>query len=97
MRKDTNDYRQCWLCGANGVADPLDRHHIFGGPNRKKSDRLGLVVDLCHINCHIFGEIAVHRNKDTMLQLHQYGQRRAMEENGWDTKRFISEFGRNYL
>ena len=92
-----HDERKCWLCGANGFADPLDKHHIFGGPNRKKSDRLGLVVDLCHFNCHIFGEIAAHRNKDTMLLLHQYGQRRAMEENGWDTKRFISEFGRNYL
>lgn len=92
-----SEYRACWLCGANGFADPLDRHHIFGGPYRKKSDRMGLVVDLCHTNCHIFGENAVHRNKDTMLLLRQYGQRRAMDENGWDTDRFISEFGRNYL
>ena len=89
--------RECWLCGANGYADPLDRHHIFGGPNRKKSEKLGLVVYLCHHDCHIFGPMAAHNNKDTMQKLHEYGQAKAMEENGWDTERFIKEFGRNYL
>lgn len=88
---------QCWLCGANGSFDPLDRHHIFGGANRKKSERLGLVVYLCHNRCHIFGKNAAHQNKETMLKLHQYGQRKAMDENGWDVERFIQEFGRNYL
>jgi hypothetical protein len=87
----------CWLCGANGNGDPLDKHHIFGGANRKKSDRMGLVVYLCHNRCHIFGRNAAHQNKETMLKLHQYGQRKAMDENGWDTDRFIAEFGRNYL
>ena len=38
----------CWLCGANGYSDHLDRHHIFGGPYRKKSEKYGLVVYLCH-------------------------------------------------
>lgn len=88
---------QCWLCGANGSYDPLDCHHIFGGANRKKSERMGLVVYLCHNRCHIFGRNAAHQNKDTMLKLHQYGQRKAMEENDWDTERFIAEFGKNYL
>lgn len=87
----------CWLCGANGCFDPLDKHHIFGGANRKKSDRMGLTVYLCHNRCHIFGKKAAHQNKDTMLKLHQYGQRKAMSENGWDTDRFILEFGKNYL
>ena len=87
----------CWLCGANGCADPLDRHHIFGGANRKKSERMGLVVYLCHNRCHIFGKNAAHQNKQTMLKLHQYGQEKAMRENGWDTERFILEFGKNYL
>jgi hypothetical protein len=87
----------CWLCGANGCADPLDKHHIFGGANRKKSDRMGLVVYLCHNRCHIFGKKAVHQDKYTMLKLHQYGQEKVMLENGWDTERFIAEFGKNYL
>jgi hypothetical protein len=87
----------CWLCGANGCADPLDKHHIFGGANRKKSERMGLVVYLCHNRCHIFGRNAAHQNKQTMLKLHQYGQAKAMRENGWNTERFIAEFGKNYL
>lgn len=88
---------ECWLCGRNGAADPLDKHHIFGAANRKKSERLGLTVYLCHNRCHIFGKEAVHQNKDTMLALHKYGQQKAMEEQGWDTDRFIAEFGKNYL
>ena len=89
--------RSCWLCGRNGVEDPLDRHHIFGGPNRKKSEHYGLVVDLCHSSCHIFGEYAVHRNPETRAFLQRWGQETAMREQGWTTEDFIREFGKNYL
>lgn len=89
--------RECFLCGKNGASDPLDRHHIFGGPYRKKSEKYGLVVYLCHHDCHIFGPEAVHRNGDTARYLHQWGQRKAMLEQGWSTYDFIREFGKNYL
>ena len=89
--------RTCWLCGRNGMFDPLDRHHIFGAMNRAKSEKLGLVVDLCHNRCHIFGPDAAHRNADTMRLLRVYGQRKAMDEQGWTTEDFIREFGKNYL
>ena len=89
--------RNCFLCGQNGAIDPLDKHHIFGGANRKKSEKYGLCVYLCHFKCHIFGENSAHKNKDTMLMLHRYGQSKVMKENGWDKQRFISEFGKNYL
>lgn len=89
--------RQCWLCGRNGGADPLDRHHVFGGPYRKKSEQYGLVVDLCHHSCHIFGPNAVHQNGDTMRQLRAWGQERAMREQGWSLDEFIRIFGKNYL
>ena len=88
---------ECFLCGRNGSQDRLDRHHIFGGANRKKSERYGLVVHLCHNDCHIFGEKAAHKNAETMLKLHQYGQRKAMQENGWSVEDFIRVFGKNYL
>lgn len=88
---------ECFLCGRNGSQDRLDRHHIFGGANRKKSERYGLVVHLCHNDCHIFGEKAAHKNAETMLELHQYGQRKAMQENGWSVEDFIKVFGKNYL
>lgn len=89
--------RRCWLCGANGRQDPLDRHHIFGGSNRKKSEKYGLVVDLCHNKCHIFGKEAVHKNAATMQKLHEYGQRKAMDGQGWTKEDFIREFGKNYV
>lgn len=89
--------RCCFLCGANGSGDPLDKHHIFGGAYRNKSEKMGLYVDLCHGSCHIFGEKAAHNCRETMDELHRYGQRIAMERFGWDIADFIREFGRNYL
>ena len=85
------------MCGRNGSADPLDKHHIFGGAYRSKSEKYGLYVYLCHHDCHIFGELAAHKNSDTMRFLHQYGQRKAMKENGWTIDDFIREFGRSYI
>lgn len=89
--------KQCFLCGRNGSADPLDKHHIFGGPYRKKSEKYGLTVYLCHHDCHIFGREAVHNNAANMLYVKQYGQRKAMKEQGWTVDEFRKEFGKNYL
>lgn len=89
--------KTCWLCGRNGATDPLDQHHIFGGSNRKLSDRFGLTVYLCHHDCHIFGERAVHRNPETAQKLHEYGQRKAMEEQGRTPEQFRMVFGKNYV
>lgn len=89
--------RKCFLCGRNGAEDPLDRHHIIGGAYRKKSEKYGLVVDLCHSRCHIFGGRAVHQSATTMRQLRRYGQLKAMQEQGWTEADFIREFGKSYL
>lgn len=89
--------RSCWLCGRNGTADPLDKHHIFGGAYRKKSEKHGLCVDLCHHDCHLFGAEAAHRNSETMRRLHEYGQWKAMRENGWTVEDFRREFGKSYI
>ena len=83
----------CFLCGRYG---PLEKHHIFGAANRKKSEKYGLVVGLCH-DCHNEPHRGAHHNKDTALYLHQWGQRKAMLEQGWSTYDFIREFGKNYL
>ena len=89
--------RSCWLCGRNGAADPLERHHIFGGPNRRLSERYGLVVYLCGNRCHRLGKYAVHQCADTRITLRQWGQRKLMKERGWSRERFMSVFGKNYL
>ena len=87
----------CWKCGRNGCADPLDKHHLFGGALRAKSEQYGLWVYLCHNLCHENGPDAAHQNEETMQKLHEYGQRKAMAENNWTTEDFIREFGKNYL
>lgn len=89
--------KRCFLCGRNGSTDHLDCHHIFNGANKKKSEKYGLLVYLCHNDCHIFGREAVHNNAENMLKLKQYGQRKVMTEQGWTIEDFIREFGKNYL
>ena len=91
------EVKKCFICGRNGSGDPLDKHHIFGASNRKKSEKYGLYVWLCHNRCHIFGEYAVHRNKNIMQAMHEYGQRKAMQEQGWTVDEFRQVFGKNYL
>lgn len=88
---------RCWLCGKNGAGDPLERHHIFQGPLRDKSEKYGLVVYLCGSECHREGKRSVHRCRETRDELMKWGQRKAMDEQGWDVERFREEFGKNFL
>ena len=75
----------------------MDRHHIIGGAYRKKCEKYGLVVYLCHDRCYEFGRKAVHKNGSVMRQLRRYGQLKAMREQGWTEADFIREFGKSYL
>lgn len=87
----------CAICFANGAADPLNRHEVFGGAYRDKSKRLGLWVWLCHSRCHQEGTNSVHQNAGTALALKKMAQMEAMERFGWSKEDFIREFGKNYL
>lgn len=89
--------KKCFLCGRNGNGDRLERHHIFGGSNRKHSERYGLVVYLCGERCHRNGEYSAHRNSDIADYLHRYGQEKAMKENNWTEEQFREVFGKSYL
>lgn len=90
--------RTCFLCGCNGRGHgrQIERHHIFDGANRALSEKYGLVVDLCH-ECHNEPPLGAHHNAETMDYLHQYGQRKAMKEQGWTAEQFAAVFGKNYL
>ena len=83
----------CFLCGN---WEQLERHHIFGGARRKISEKYKLTVDLCPW-CHRLDADSAHRCRETRLFLQQYGQRRAMKEQGWTVQEFIERLGRNYL
>ena len=89
--------RECFLCGRNGRGDRLERHHIFGGSNRKHSEKYGLVVDLCGERCHRNGEYSAHRNAEVAAYLHRYGQEKAMKEQGWTVEQFRDRFGKSYI
>lgn len=86
-------FGRCFLSGRFG---PVERHHIFGGALRGKSERYGLVVELSP-EMHREGPAAAHRCRETAEFLKRYGQRKVMLDQGWDAARFIREFGRNYL
>lgn len=50
----------------------VERHHIFGGPDRDKSDKDGLWVPLTHE--HHQGKLSVHQNKEMKVLMHIIGQ-----------------------
>jgi len=89
------DNRKCWLCGATNTQ--LHRHHIFPGKNRALSEKYGLVVYLCWDTCHEYGPNSAHKSKYTRQKLSEYGQKKAMQEQGWTAEEFIHVFGKNYL
>lgn len=87
----------CFLCGANSNLEPLDEHHVFGGPYRKLSERYGLKVYLHHSKCHIYGEKSAHVNGETAHKLKAFAQKYAMMEYGWSVSEFIKIFGQSYI
>lgn len=92
------DEGRCYLCGRPAAYnDPLDKHHVFGGALRKKSEKYGLTVPLHHFACHIFGPQAVHVNVHNAEALKMAAQRAAMERYGWTVEDFRREFYKNYL
>lgn len=84
--------KECYVSGAAGY---LEEHHIFGGPNRKHSEKYGLKVWLSH-DYHR-GNYGVHSgNAELAAELHQLGQR-AFETRFGMRDDFVRIFGRNYL
>lgn len=91
------DREHCYLCGMNTNLEPLDEHHIFGGANRKLSEKYGLKVYIHHHNCHIFGKNSVHQNAEINNALKAKAQKIAMEHYGWTVEDFRKIFGKSYL
>lgn len=91
MEHGKADY--CYLCGRMGY---LEEHHIFGGPNRKHSEALGLKVHLCP-ECHRDTRKGVHgsEGQGKKLQLQQEAQKNF--EARYSHEEFIRVFGKNYL
>lgn len=81
---------KCFICQRWGQTE---KHHIFGGANRKWSEKYGLFVYLCH-SCHNEPPNGVHFNKDVRKRLQATGQRAFEKEHSHEE--FMKVFGRNY-
>ena len=82
------DDRYCYITGRTAG---LDRHHVYGGPRRKASEKWGCWVWLAH-DVHM----ALHTtHPELQQQLKQECQARFEELHGHDL--FMQVFGKNYL
>lgn len=87
----SEELRRCKRCGKTyGV----EEHHIFGGANRKRSDRDGLTIDLCG-HCHRTSKDSAHASGEYTCYLHKLGQ--TVYEDYYGEGSFLPEYGRNYL
>lgn len=85
----------CYLCGE--YSDVLEEHHVFGGPYRPISERLGLKVNICH-KCHRTGRDALHGGGWMLNRaLKREFQYKAMWENQWSVEDWIKIFGRSWV
>ena len=83
-------YREpCELCGK---WDYLDRHHIFEGSLRKKSEKYNCVIRICRA-CHD----DIHHHPLDYLWLKKESQKELMERMHWYMDDWHREFGKNYL
>lgn len=73
----------------------VERHHIFGGANRKRSEKYGYVVPL-RPDYHPNGAQFDRRHGDIDTELKQMAQRHYERHHG-TRQEFIAEFGKNYL
>ena len=81
----------CVICGNNAT----ERHHVFGGANRKLSERYDLVIWVC-AECHR-GTHGIHGKygKARAERVKRWGQEKFEIENPGES--FLKIFGRNYL
>ena len=91
----TDDMNTCIITGRT---DHVERHHILGSFNRKRSEAYGYVVPI-HATLHPNGAYcSLDREERTAmdLKLKQMAQRHYEEHHG-SREDFMREFGRNYL
>jgi hypothetical protein len=88
-----NSKDRCYMCG---MYRPLECHHVYGAAFRKKSEKYGLKVYICHW-CHNEPPYGVHQDPDRRCWLQSEVQKIAMRYYGWTIEDFRELFGRNYL
>ena len=87
----TDDMDSCMFTGNS----PVERHHVFGGANRKRSEKYGFVAPL-RPDLHPNGVFAGQSAKLVDIRLKKMSQE-YYEEHYGTREEFIKEFGKNYL
>lgn len=85
------DKKECFLTGSTS---DLHKHHVFGGPNRAKSETWGCWIWLRY-DWHNMRSYGVHHDRKLNLQIKRQTQIRFEELHGHE--KFMEIFGRNYL
>lgn len=92
MKSILQNEKRCYI---TGETKNLEEHHIFGGANRRLSERYGLKVWLTH-DWHNEMPFGAHFCEETALFLKRAGQT-AFEKVHGTREEFVEIFGRNYL
>lgn len=87
----TDDLDHCMFTGSS----PVERHHVYGGSNRKNSEKYGFIAPL-RPDLHPNGVFAGQGAKAVDMELKQRCQRYFEGHNG-TREEFISIFGKSYL
>ena len=91
MKSILQDKKECYV---TGVTRYLHKHHIYGGANRKISEKNGFYVYLTP-HWHNMSDKGVHFNKELDNRLKMECQRKYEETH--TRAEFIALIGRNYL
>ena len=85
-----NNEEYCYVCG-QFIYGNKDKHHIFNGPYRSKSEDDGLYI-YCHRVCHEW----LHRHPISNRTYKLRGQKIWMLHYKKSLEEFIERYGKNY-
>lgn len=90
MKSILQDKKECYFCH---TTQGLHLHHIYGGKNRKASDKNGFTVYLC-FNHHT-GNEGIHNSETELNALKRLCQKEY--EKTHTREQFLRIIGRSYL
>lgn len=85
--------KECYICGTNVW---LEEHHVFGGANRKISEKYGLKIWLCHRH-HNEVPDGIHFDKWLRNRVKEDTQKLFMKYYNKSEEEFRQIFGKSYL
>lgn len=93
MKSIIQDEKVCYLTGR---ADHIEEHHVFGGINRKNSEKYGLKIYLTQ-DKHKFKKGSIHMDRELSDRVKAEVQKKAMEYYDWTVDEFRLIFGKSYI